>query len=225
MTDQALGRVALVTGGSRGIGRAIAAALGKRGVKVAINWVANEFAAQQTLEQVRASGGDGATCRHHGSRRLRASRPGDFPAGDAGQCGGYLPARDGGQGRYDRSGPRQHRLHLVDRRVALKAADNCLQYLEGRSDRIRAQLRRCIWSQCSGQWHRAGSHPDRHDREYGPGCSSRNGARSLRQATGCSIRYFRCCVVSVVGWCRIYQWPDICSGWGKSDAPLKIIRA
>ena len=63
MTDQALGRVALVTGGSRGIGRAIAAALGKRGVKVAINWVANEFAAQQTLEQVRASGGDGATYR------------------------------------------------------------------------------------------------------------------------------------------------------------------
>jgi 3-oxoacyl-[acyl-carrier protein] reductase len=63
MTDQALGRVALVTGGSRGIGRAIAAALGKRGVKVAINWVANEFAAQQTLEEVRASGGDGATYR------------------------------------------------------------------------------------------------------------------------------------------------------------------
>ena len=61
MTDQALGRVALVTGGSRGIGRAIAAALGKRGVKVAINWVANEFAAQQTLEEVRVGGGDGGT--------------------------------------------------------------------------------------------------------------------------------------------------------------------
>lgn len=61
MTDEALGRVALVTGGSRGIGRAIAAALGKRGVKVAINWVANEFAAQKTLEDVRASGGDGGT--------------------------------------------------------------------------------------------------------------------------------------------------------------------
>ena len=41
MTVEALGRVALVTGGSRGIGRAIAEALGKRGVKVAINWVTN----------------------------------------------------------------------------------------------------------------------------------------------------------------------------------------
>ena len=61
MTDEVLGRVALVTGGSRGIGRAIAEALGKRGVKVAINWVANELAAQKTLEEVRAGGGDGGT--------------------------------------------------------------------------------------------------------------------------------------------------------------------
>ena len=61
MTDEALGQVALVTGGSRGIGRAIAEALGKRGVKVAINWVTNELAAQKTLEEVRAGGGDGAT--------------------------------------------------------------------------------------------------------------------------------------------------------------------
>jgi Dehydrogenases with different specificities (related to short-chain alcohol dehydrogenases) len=61
MTDEALGQVALVTGGSRGIGRAIAEALGKRGVKVAINWVTNELAAQKTLEEVRTGGGNGAT--------------------------------------------------------------------------------------------------------------------------------------------------------------------
>ena len=57
MTDEALGQVALVTGGSRGIGRAITEASGKRGVKVAINRVTNELAAQKALEGGRAGGG------------------------------------------------------------------------------------------------------------------------------------------------------------------------
>src|SRR5438445_10839776 len=49
-------RVALVTGGSRGIGRGIAVRLAKDGARVAIAYRTNKAAAQQTLLQLQASG-------------------------------------------------------------------------------------------------------------------------------------------------------------------------
>jgi 3-oxoacyl-[acyl-carrier protein] reductase len=56
--DKALsGRVALVTGGSRGIGRAIALALGRRGAKVVVNYASREDAARETVAAVEAAGG------------------------------------------------------------------------------------------------------------------------------------------------------------------------
>ena len=52
-------RVSLVTGASRGIGRAIALGLARDGLHIVINYTANEAAAQETLAAVQAAGGTG----------------------------------------------------------------------------------------------------------------------------------------------------------------------
>src|SRR5229473_4525008 len=51
-------RVALITGGSRGIGRGIAVRLAQEGARIAIGYRSNKVAAQQTLRQLQASGAD-----------------------------------------------------------------------------------------------------------------------------------------------------------------------
>ncbi|HDQ03096.1 MAG TPA: 3-oxoacyl-ACP reductase FabG [Deltaproteobacteria bacterium] len=52
-------KVALVTGASRGIGRATAVELARAGYFIVINYNANEDAAKETLKQVREAGAEG----------------------------------------------------------------------------------------------------------------------------------------------------------------------
>ena len=54
--------LALVTGASRGIGRAIALELAGQGLHVAVNYKSNSEAAQQTLAQIEKRGGRGELC-------------------------------------------------------------------------------------------------------------------------------------------------------------------
>jgi len=56
-----MSEIALVTGGSRGIGRAIARALAADGFAVAVNFVGNEGAAKDTVESIASEGGEAIT--------------------------------------------------------------------------------------------------------------------------------------------------------------------
>ena len=53
------GRTTLVTGGSRGIGRATCVRLARGGARVAINYTSNEVAAVEALRLVGAEGAQG----------------------------------------------------------------------------------------------------------------------------------------------------------------------
>ena len=52
------GRVALVTGAARGIGRAIALMLAKEGAKIGVNYVSSESAAKEVADEIVAAGGE-----------------------------------------------------------------------------------------------------------------------------------------------------------------------
>src|SRR5688572_15831754 len=66
------GKIALVTGGSRGIGRACAIALAREGADVVISYTSNEEAAKSTIATIEQGGGKASARR--------------FDVGDADAC-------------------------------------------------------------------------------------------------------------------------------------------
>lgn len=56
--DQNNGKYAFITGGSRGIGRAISLKLAQEGYNIIINYKSNDDAANQLLAELKATGGD-----------------------------------------------------------------------------------------------------------------------------------------------------------------------
>lgn len=71
-------KYALVTGGSRGIGRAVCIKLAKAGLPVIINYRANEAAANVTLEAIKADGGMAELLRFDVSNKEQIERSLDF---------------------------------------------------------------------------------------------------------------------------------------------------
>jgi 3-oxoacyl-[acyl-carrier protein] reductase len=69
-----LGKSALVTGGGRGIGRAISVLFGRLGARVAVNYARDEAAALATVAAVREAGGEAFAARADVSEPAQAER-------------------------------------------------------------------------------------------------------------------------------------------------------
>jgi 3-oxoacyl-[acyl-carrier protein] reductase len=62
-TGRLAGKVAVVTGGSRGLGRGIAEGFGAEGAKVVVNYLKDERAARAAAETIKKNGGDAVIVR------------------------------------------------------------------------------------------------------------------------------------------------------------------
>src|SRR5687767_8046344 len=67
-------KVAIVTGGGTGIGRACALVLAQRGARVAVNYSRSKDDAEQTARDCRTAGGDGLALQADVSRKAQIDR-------------------------------------------------------------------------------------------------------------------------------------------------------
>src|SRR5260221_11922921 len=77
-------RVALITGGTRGIGKGIALRLAKEGASIAIGYRSNKNVAQNTLRQLQTAG---ASCVREKADIKTSDRSEQFVKTETDQCG------------------------------------------------------------------------------------------------------------------------------------------
>ena len=79
-------KVAVVTGASRGIGRAIALELGREGASVVVNYRSNAEAAQEVVEAIRAAGGQAEAFQADVGDYAQAERSSSSPSTPSAAC-------------------------------------------------------------------------------------------------------------------------------------------
>lgn len=77
-------KVAIVTGGSRGIGAAISKELAKEGAKVVLTYNSSPDKAQQVLDEIKSFGGDGRIFQANASNFVDAQKTVDFTLNEFG---------------------------------------------------------------------------------------------------------------------------------------------
>ena len=64
------GKRAIVTGGSRGIGRGIALAMAREGAKIAVNYASNATAADEVVKMIKSEGGEAISVRANVTKKI-----------------------------------------------------------------------------------------------------------------------------------------------------------
>lgn len=74
MPQRLANKIAIVTGGSKGIGKGIARLYAAEGAKVVINYANDDVAAQATAAEIRGQGGEVNLCKGNVSKRAEMQR-------------------------------------------------------------------------------------------------------------------------------------------------------